>query len=135
MATTSPPKRRPAVRKKPQPVLQSTVTGDFEPLHFDSPTEAPEVERVVIAYLDDYELTMPAEVPPHVGLKIMRTARKLGDQAAMLEMLEEVLGEDGYDRLANWQSLKPENLADLFKVVQSVAMGAMEVPKASSRNA
>lgn len=132
MATASPPRRR-TPAKKPQPVIQST--GDFEPLHLTSTTEPAEAARVTIAYLDDYELTMPAEVPPHVSLKVMRTARKQGDGIAMMQMLEEVLGPEGYDRLANWESLTSDNLAALFQVVQHVAMGALETPKASSRNA
>lgn len=132
MPTSSPPRRKPAPRKKP--VIQSTATGDFEPLHFDA-TETPEVERVVIAYLGDYELTMPAELPPNVALKIMRTARKYGDPAAMNEMLEEVIGPEAFDKLINYRALTEQNLADLFKVVQEVAFGRLEVPKASSRNA
>ena len=132
MAATSPPKR--PARKKLQPVIQSTATGDFEPLHLTSVEEPEEKERVVIAYLDDYPLTMPAEVPPNVGLKVMATARKQGDGIAMMQMLEEVLGPEGYDRLANWDSLTSDNLTDLFAVVQRVSMGALETPKASSRN-
>ena len=89
---------------------------------------------MTIAYLDDYELTMPAVVPPNVGLKVMRTSRKAGDEAAMLQMLEEVLGPEGYEHLENWSALTVENLIDLFKVVQTVAMGALEVPKSSSGN-
>lgn len=139
MPTASPPRRKPTTRKPaaikatPRAVIQSTATGDFEPLHFDS-AAAPEIERVVIAYLDDYELTMPAVVPPNVGLKVMRTSRKSGDEAAMMQMLEEVLGEEGYERLENWSALTVDNLVALFKVVQKVALGALEVPKSSSRN-
>lgn len=132
MATASPP-RKPA-RKKPQPVIQSTASGDFEPLQFTSPDTPAEQERVVIAYIDDYPLTMPAEISPNVGLKIMRTSRRSGDEAAMMQMLEEVLGEEGYERLENWSALTVDNLIDLFKVVQKVAMGALEVPKSSSGN-
>jgi hypothetical protein len=64
----------------------------------------------------------------------MRTSRKSGDEAAMMQMLEEVLGEEGYERLENWSALTVDNLIALFKVVQKVALGALEVPKSSSRN-
>ncbi len=131
MTTATPPKPRTPAKPKPQPVIQ---TGDFEPLQFTSPTEAPEAERVVIAYLDDYELTMPAQVPPNVGLKVIRTSRRKGDEVARMQMLEEVLGEEGYERLENWSALTVDNLIDLFKVVQKVALGALEVPKSSSGN-
>jgi len=134
MATASPPRRRPPAKKKPQPVLQSTATGDFEPLQFTSPDTPQDNERVVIAYLDDYPLTMPAQVPPNVGMKVMRTSRRSGDEAAMMQMLEEVLGEEGYERLENWSALTVDNLIALFKVVQKVALGALEVPKSSSGN-
>jgi hypothetical protein len=134
MATASPPRRRAPAKKTPQPVIQSTATGDFEPLQFTTPDTPAEVERVVIAYLDEYPLTMPATVPPNVGLKIIRTSRRSGDEAAMMQMLEEVLGAEGYERLENWSALTVDNLIDLFKVVQKVALGALEVPKSSSRN-
>lgn len=140
MATASPPRRRPpakkpaAIKPTPRAVIQSTATGEFEPLQFTTPDTPAESERVVIAYLDEYALTMPATVPPNVGLKIMRTSRRSGDEAAMMQMLEEVLGAEGYERLENWSALTVDNLIDLFKVVQKVAVGALEVPKSSSGN-
>jgi hypothetical protein len=130
-----PPARKPVVKATPRSVIDAARDGDeFEPLRLSSAEELPEPERTTIAYLDDYALTMPTEVPPNVTLRIMRTARRRGDDAAMIEMLEEVIGEEGFDRLVNHQGLTTENLVDLFEVVQRGAMGRFETPKASSRN-
>jgi hypothetical protein len=138
VAATTTRKRtpKPVVRATPRSIVDAGKDDDeFEPLHFVTPdTEAAE-DRVVIAYLDDYELSMPRAVPPNVGLKLMRTARKQGTDAVVGEMLEEVLGEEAYERLANYKHLTDEDLAALIKVVTKVVMGALEVPKASSKSA
>lgn len=134
---TAPPRKRAPARKAPvkKAATFPVIAGEgFEPLRLESAVEQAEPERVVIAYLDDYELTMPTAIPPNVSLKVIRTARQSGDGVAMMQMLEEVLGPEGYDRLANWPSLTSENLEKLFAVVQHVAMGPLETPKASSRN-
>ena len=130
MAATSPPKRKTG---KAEPVIPA-ATDEFAPLQFTTPDEPVVEERVTIAYIDDYELTMPKTVPPNVALKVMRTSRTQGDEMAMMQMLEEVIGPDGYERLANWPALTGDHLIDLFKVVQKVSMGALEVPKSSSGN-
>lgn len=109
------------------------MQDDFEPLRFTSPdADAPEPDRVTIAYLDDYALTMPAALRPNLALKVMRTQRKEGEGAAMMQMLEEVLGTEGFDKLVEWDGLEADNLVDLFGVVQHVAMGVTETPKSSS---
>jgi hypothetical protein len=106
---------------------------DFEPLRLTSnDPEATAPDRVVIAYLDDYELSMPAKMPASIALKVMRAQRKEGEAQAMMLMLEEVLGDEGFTKLIEWDSLTDDNLVDLFAVVQHVAMGAMETPKSSS---
>ena len=146
MAATSPPKRRTPARKPviedgagdpvpldPEPIYRA-VDGTDEVLRFTSPDQPVEEERVVVAYLDDYPLTVPKTVPPNIALKVMRTSRTRGDEIAMMQMLEEVIGPEGYERLANWPSLTIDNLVDLFKAVQKVSMGALEIPKSSSRN-
>lgn len=136
-ATTTPrkPRSRPAaVKPTPRSVIDAGHADDVEPLRFTAPAEIPAEDRVTIAYLDEYALTMPRTLPPNVALKLMRTSRKQGTQAAMGELLEEVLGEDAYTRLADYPHLTDDGLADLIKVVQTVAMGRLETPKASSRN-
>lgn len=134
MATTRKTAARPA-SVKPTPRSIIDAGDEFEPLRFTSPPEEVVEDRVTIAYLDDYELTMPRKVPPHIALKVMRTSRKKGDEAAMGEMLEEVIGEDAYTQLANYKALTDDDLANLMRVVQKVAMGALEIPKASSASA
>lgn len=135
MPASSTRKTRPrntSPRAMPAPVLGDEP--EFEPLHFTTDQTAEPEDRVTIAYVDDYPITMPKVMPPNVALKVMRTSRKRGDEIAMAEMLEEVIGDEAYLRLANHRGLTDGNLADLLLVVQKVAMGALEVPKASSGN-
>jgi hypothetical protein len=136
VAATTTRKRSPKpAAVAPRSIIDSGRDDEFEPLHFTTPTQETEQDRVVIAYLDDYELSMPRSVPPNISLKLMRTSRKLGSEAAVGEMLEEVLGEDAYMRLANYRHLTDEQLASLVRVVTKVVMGGLEVPKASSKSA
>lgn len=136
MAGTTAPRKRTTTRTRPRPVpaIIEGDAGEFVPLRLTSDDELPEPERTVVAYLDDYELTIPKQVPPNLALKVMRTQRVRGEEMAMMEMLEEVLGPEGFERLSNWRQLTTDNLIDLFKVIQSVAMGALEIPKSGSRN-
>lgn len=129
----TPSTRKPKPRNTPRRPVLDEEPGGFEPLRFTTAEAEPE-ERVTIAYVDDYPITMPRVMPPNIALKIMRTSRKRGDEVAMAEMLEEVIGDDAYQRLADYRGLTDQNLADLMTVVQKVAMGALEVPKASSGN-
>lgn len=138
MAGTTTPRKRAArsatVTPTPRSIIDAGRGDDIEPLRFTRP-DKPVVDRVTIAYLDDdYALTMPRSISAGMALKIMRTSRKQGNQGAMVEMLELAIGEDGYTRLADQEGLTDEDLADLFAVVQKVAMGSMETPKASSKN-
>ena len=130
MAAPTRPARKP--RPKPKPIVLDDE--EFVPLQHTSTDEPVEEERVTIAYLDEQPITMPAHMPPNVALKVMRTSRRRGDEVAMAEMLEEVIGPDSYERLANFRGLTDDNLVDLMTVVTKVAMGALEVPKAGSRN-
>lgn len=136
MTGTKAPTRRPrkpaAIRATSRAVIDAGKPG-FEPLRLTSAgPDAPAPERVIIAFLDDYELSMPAKMPASTSLRVMRAQRKEGEAQAMMLMLEEVLGEEGFTKLVEWPSLTDDNLVDLFAVVQHVAMGAMETPKSSS---
>jgi hypothetical protein len=129
---SAPPRRKgKAVRPAPRAIITVGQDDEYEPLRLSS-DDTPEVERVVIAYLDDYELTMPKKVPPNIALKVMRVQRKEGEAPAMMQLLESVLGDEGFTKLVDWESLTEDNLMDLFQVVQRVSMGAMETPKSSS---
>jgi hypothetical protein len=135
MATS--PTRARTRKATPKRSIHAAASKELQPtgpLQLTS-TPAEESPRVIIAYLDDYELTMPEQLSPGVGLKLMRTARTGGGEMAMTQMLEEVLGDEAYQRLIDFEGLTGQNLADLFSVVQRVAMGKLEVPKASSKSA
>jgi len=148
VAATTRPRKSPArpavVKSTPRSAVTAgrrdpiDVLGDndgIEPLLFTSPDEPEVDERIVVAYLDDYPLTIPTKIPPNVALRLMRTARVNGDESAFSEMLEEVLGSEGHTALVNWRHLTPDNLTDLVKIIQRQTMGALETPKGSSRNA
>lgn len=131
MATTA----RRTTRKTPIRSVAVSPTGDLQPLRFTTPEIEPEIERIVAFYIDDTPYSIPAEVSPSVSLRFMRASRAIGMEMAMGDLLGEMLGEEAYAALADYKHLTQQNMADLFNLVRKHAMGAMEVPKGSSRSA
>lgn len=132
MAATTKPRKADVVRRAPSKagvverpvVLEDT---EFEPLRFESSEE--EVERVTLFYLDDVPYDVPLRFSPGLGLRVIRTGRREGDAAAMVELLEEVIGEEAYVALMNHKGLTQANLRDLMEAVQKLALGALDDPK------
>lgn len=100
-------------KAKPAPVV---ITTD---------TEANE-ERLPVFSIDGVEYTMPAEVPASMALRVLDTIRRLGQEAAVSYLLEEVLGPEAYQALLNCRTLKPEQLKAVVAVVQDHVLGAVE---------
>jgi hypothetical protein len=105
--------RRPAV--KPEPVIITTEDESQEPQ-----------ERIPVFTLDDVEYTMPAHIPASMSLRVLDMIRRVGQEAAVSWVLEEVLGDEAYQALLNCRSLKPSQLLAVMAVVQDHVLGAME---------
>ena len=108
---------------------------DYEPLRFNTVEDETEEERVILFYLDEVAYDIPKHFPPGLGLRVIRTSRRQGDAVAAAELLEEVIGEEAYVALMNHKGLSQEDIKDLMFAVQKVALGALDVPKGSSRSA
>ncbi|UYL87145.1 tail assembly chaperone [Microbacterium phage OscarSo] len=81
-------------------------------------------------------VTMPAKPNPGLGLEFLRRGRKIGPELAISWLIEEAIGEEGYDRLVSELSEMPdpENgqkvLQAIGQRVQVVVMGGLDGPKA-----
>lgn len=129
MATT-----RRTTKTKPMNV---PLTQDVEPLRLVTkrPEDRAPEERVELFSIDDTSYTIPKKFPVGLGLKVIRTARRSGQEIAMAELLEEVIGSDAYDALVNYKDLEDEHLERLMNIVNQLALGSLEGPKGHSASA
>lgn len=107
----------------PQPVRIITTDAVAEPELFE------------IFSIDDVSYFAPKDVSPSVSLRLMKTARTAGMEIALGEMLEEVLGTEAYDALANCRHVTRAQFEAVMELVRTNVMGAVELPKGSSRSA
>jgi hypothetical protein len=78
--------------------------------------------------------TMPRKPNVGLALRYLRMARKQSPDVAMSWLIEEAIGEEGYDALAEELASMGEDGKTLLKTiaekVQTIAAGGLESPKA-----
>jgi len=134
-ATTTSRKRAPRKAPAPKPRPVAVPLEGFQPIRIVTPETPPEVEMVEVFSIDDRPYCVPKDVSPSVALRFMKLARQTGTEIAMGALLEEMLGEEAYDALANCPHVTKEQFADVMTLIREHALGAVEAPKARSRTA
>lgn len=120
--------------KRPVAVPREQLDG-HQPIRIVTTGPAPEVELVEAFSIDDRSYFIPKHVSPSVSLKFMKMARKGGMEIALGELLEQMLGEEAYDALANCPHVTDEQFWDVMQLVRHHAMGVIERPKGTSKSA
>jgi hypothetical protein len=121
-ATRRPAKKR-AVKKTAAPA--PAAGEDFEPVRLTSKSDAP-ADRVVLFYVDDEPYTIPKKISRGHGLRFLQTMRKQGEALAAQELLEVLIGEDGYEALMNCDDLEDDDLDKIMNRLRDEALGAVE---------
>jgi hypothetical protein len=136
-ATTTPTRKPRAPRKAPTPKPRPVAVpvDGFEPIRIVTPETPPEIELVEIFSIDGKPFCIPMDVSPSVSLRFMKLARLEGMEIAMAGLLEEMLGTEAYDALANYPHLTKEQFADVMVLIRRHTMGAVEAPKEHSKTA
>ena len=120
-ARTSPARKRTAASKP------STVPLDldgFEPVRLSS---APVAEdRIPLFYVDETEYTIPRTISRGVSLWFLRLAGEIGETRAAPQLLERLLGEEGYQALVDSPSLTDDELNAIIDLAVRVAFGQVE---------
>lgn len=101
------------------------VAEDFAPVRLTSKSATP-ATRIVLFYVDDEEYSIPKRVGRNHGLRYLRTSRKQGEALAAQELLEVLIGEDGYEALMNCDDLKDEQLDQIMTRLRDMALGEVE---------
>lgn len=123
MAPTSTPRKR--APKKSAAAAAPAVAVDFEPVRLTSKSDAP-TDLVVLFYVDDEPYSIPKKISRGHGLRFLQTARKQGEALAAQELLETLIGEDGYEALMNCEGLEDEQLDKIMTRLRDEALGAVE---------
>lgn len=123
-ARTATASRRRATAK-PAPTPKPVPEGDFEPVRLVSKPADPD-DRVVLFYVDDTAYSIPRKVGRNYGLRFLQTARKQGEAMAAQELLEILIGEDGYEALMACDALRDEDLDRIISQLRDMALGAVE---------
>jgi len=124
---------KPTAAVVPPPLLDED--GHLVPLVLDVPVdEQAPVERVALFSIGGVEYTAPVHIPRGLGLRIIRTNLRRGDDQAAVQMLEEVLGLEGFEALTAHLDQVSDVVADaqlkqVFAAVRHLALGAVEIPK------
>lgn len=116
-------------KKRPAPRAVRSISRDDEPMvvHFKTRSAEVEVETEPLFYIDDVEYSIPKKLPANMGLRYLRLIRKRGQEIAADWLLEEVLGEAGYDALTSQDFEDDEaSFEQLFKVIERRALGQKE---------
>lgn len=73
-------------------------------------------ERIPLFSLDGVEYTIPAKAPFKVALKFMNESKRSGnDMFAALQLLEDMLGKDAYDKLLDFDGLTDELMGQIME--------------------
>jgi hypothetical protein len=104
------------------------ATEKSEPIeiHTLDPADAPDVETEVLFTIDGTEYRVPKEVPPITGLRALDIIADEGEAPGLRWLLQEVLGQDGYDALLACPSITSKQLGQIMTVVRDKAMGDLE---------
>lgn len=73
-----------------------------------------------------YDLWVNA--PASVGLRYLKMVRTENQEAAAVWLMEQMIGEDGYEALMNYSKLKAKDLERIMRVVKEYALADEESP-------
>lgn len=115
------PARRPAAGRSGQPKVVK-----WEPVRIVTHVDAPVFDREPLFYIDDIEFTIPKEVPPNITIGYIRDMRNGNTEQATARVFDALLGREGLDALAECDSLEPEQLKEIMRVIEIKVMAAAE---------
>lgn len=101
------------------------VTGGEEVIRFTSSPKAKDETVVVLFEIDGTEYTVPARPRANISLQFMRDLRSVGENIAVANMLTALLGEDGFNALADYEDLTMEQMKQVIDVAQRLIFGEL----------
>lgn len=119
---TKAPTDRP--RKKAAPVQDIPLPFDEDEVLDINPTEEElEPDLVEVFRLRGKPFYVDRNLGAGVGLKILRSLKNQGEESAVATLLEELLGEEQFDELANFRGLTTKHFAQILLRCNQVVYG------------
>lgn len=95
-------------------------------IDLDELRDAGEKEHIDLFTLDGHTYTIPAKPSASITLRYLKNLRTQGENHAAGVLLEDLLGEDGYNALMNYEDLTMEQLQHVLAAAQKHMLGAIE---------
>lgn len=83
-------------------------------------------ERVPLFVIDDVTYTVPAKPRVNLALKFMWQAKTLGQDTAAMNILEDLLGTEGFQALMEYDDLTQQDLEAVIGRATKLLMGSLE---------
>lgn len=84
--------------------------------------------RELLFTIDDVDFFMPKEPDPQIGFRMMRDLRRRGEIYAYAGLIEELLGEDVLDALADTKSMSREDWDTIGEILATKVFSRMKDP-------
>lgn len=128
-----------AARKRqdaPDPVLNGAGdTGDGAPqIPVLRSVTGAEDKRVPAFSINGTTYYISTRPKVNKAIRYLHLTRTQGTEIAIDFMLGELLGEEGYEALMNFDDLTAEQLREVVNIASKVMTGAVEVPKDKQKN-
>ena len=87
-------------------------------------------ERIVVFHLNERDYSIPKSPRINLGLKFSLEMKKYGSAVAVAGLLEDMLGEEGFEALMSYDGLTAPDLETITEICSRAAMGKLEAQKA-----
>ena len=87
---------------------------------------APEAPSVELFSLDGVAYTIPAKPRVNLALRYLWHAKQYGEDRAAAELLEALLGAEGFEALMNYDDLTGDQFEAIMRVATKYTLGALE---------
>ncbi len=115
MSNKSRAQKKPVKKAKFEPVRITTTDVEVE-----------EATRVPLFYIDDEEYTIPQTFSASIGLRYLRNINVDGRDYAIAQLMEEVLGEEGFEALSTCNYLTKTQIENITEYIVELALGAVD---------
>lgn len=101
-------------------------------VHLTTKADSGPPEMVDLFSIDDTTYQIPAKPRVNIALKYLWHAKQYGEDRAAAELLEALLGAEGFEALVNYDDLEPGDLERIMEVATKHTLGALDDIKGNS---
>ncbi len=107
------------------PTLDATAGHEPVRIVSASPGGAP-AKMIDLFEMDGVMHQIPAKPRINLVLRFLFQAKTLGEDMAAANLLESLIGTDGFAALVNYDDLEPDQFQQILAIAQKVSMGELE---------